>query len=288
MIHGLMASPTAVPPPGGSPHPRDDRAESAGGEAGGLIATGIDMTFGSGPDAVHALHDVSLSVAAGEFVAIIGPSGCGKSTLLDILAGLENPGAGRVEFDGREITGTVGALAYMPQKDLLMPWRTVLDNTILPLELAHMPKKEARRRALELFPRFGLSGFERQYPAALSGGMRQRAALLRTVLTDRSVLLLDEPFGALDAITRADMQSWLLDVWTTFRRTIVLVTHDVDEALYLADRVFVMTPRPGTIRTEIEVPIQRPRPHDDVVTSETFAALKHRVLLALHGIGESG
>jgi ABC-type nitrate/sulfonate/bicarbonate transport system ATPase subunit len=287
VIRGVVASSLSTPPPGGSAYPRKRREEHPDGRTAGLVATGIDMTFGNGPNAVHALHDVSLSVASGEFVAIIGPSGCGKSTLLDILAGLEKPGAGRVEFEGREITGTVGALAYMPQKDLLMPWRTVLDNTILPLELAHVPKKEARRRALELFPRFGLSGFERQYPAVLSGGMRQRAALLRTVLTDRSVLLLDEPFGALDAITRADMQSWLLDVWSAFRRTIVLVTHDVDEALYLADRVFVMTPRPGTIRAEIDVPIARPRPHDEVVTSATFGALKHRVLLALHGIGGS-
>jgi ABC-type nitrate/sulfonate/bicarbonate transport system ATPase subunit len=259
-------------------HPRSDKTK--------LAAIHLERSYGTGETGVHALHDLSLSVAGGEFVAIIGPSGCGKSTLFNIISGLERPNAGRVELDGHDVTGSVGEIGYMPQKDLLMPWRTVLDNTILPLELAHVSKAVARRRALDLFPRFGLEGFERRYPAALSGGMRQRAALLRTFLTDRGVLLLDEPFGALDAITRAEMQTWLLDVWASFRRTVVLVTHDVDEALYLADRVYVMTPRPGTVRTEISVPIARPRVYDEVVTSAAFAALKHRVLSALHGIGE--
>lgn len=243
-------------------------------------------TFGQGNRSVEALHDVSFDVRSGEFIAIIGPSGCGKSTLFNMLSGLERPDAGTVELDGRDITGQVGLVGYMPQKDLLMPWRTVLDNTILGLELAGTSKARARIEALQWFPRFGLEGFERVYPAALSGGMRQRAALLRTFLAEREVLLLDEPFGALDAITRADMQQWLLGIWETFTRTIVLVTHDVDEAIFLADRIYVMSPRPGTMRAVLDVSIARPRNYTEVVTSSPFNDLKHEVLARLHGIGE--
>lgn len=248
-----------------------------------LRAREIARTYATGRQRVEALRDVSLTVRSGEFVALVGPSGCGKSTLLDVLSGLQRPDAGRVELDGREITGTVGLIGYMPQKDLLMPWRTVLDNTILGLELAGVRRSEARERALESFPRFGLAGFERVYPASLSGGMRQRAALLRTFLVPREVQLLDEPFGALDAITRAEMQAWLLDVRQGFDSTVVLVTHDVDEAIYLADRVYVLSPRPGRIRDEVPVDIPRPRVYAEVVTSEPFRALKARLLDALLG-----
>jgi ABC-type nitrate/sulfonate/bicarbonate transport system ATPase subunit len=174
----------------------------------------------------------------------------------------------------------------MPQKDLLMPWRNVLDNTILGLELDGMSKKMARVEALSWFPRFGLEGFEHRYPAALSGGMRQRAALLRTFLSGRDVLLLDEPFGALDAMTRAGMQEWLLSIRQSFSRTVVLVTHDVDEALYLADRVYVMSARPGKIHAEIDVLFDRRGSYGETVTSENFVRLKRSVLAALHGIGE--
>src|SRR5207302_11425478 len=182
----------------------------------------------------------------------VGPSGCGKSTLFNILAGLVEPTSGRVLLDGNPPDNLLGRFDYMPQKDLLMPWRTVLNNTTLGLEIAGVSRRAARERALEAFPRFGLTGFEDAWPMSLSGGMRQRAALLRTFLAGRDVMLLDEPFGALDAITRADMQEWLLGVWHSFERTIVLVTHDVDEAIFLADRVYVMSPRPGTMRAVLD------------------------------------
>jgi NitT/TauT family transport system ATP-binding protein len=247
-----------------------------------LRGSDLQKSFG----AIEALSPTSLAVRSGEFVAIIGLSGCGKSTLLNVLAGLERPDRGRVELDGRDVTGQVGTAGYMPQKDLLMPWRTVLDNTILGLELAGTRRGAARAEALTWFPRFGLEGFERAYPSTLSGGMRQRAALLRTFLTKREVLLLDEPFGALDAITRSDMQEWLLDVWESFARTVVLVTHDVDEAIFLADRVYVMSPRPGCIVADLEVPLPRPRSYTDVVTSRPFNELKHKLLARLRGGGD--
>jgi ABC-type nitrate/sulfonate/bicarbonate transport system ATPase subunit len=227
------------------------------------------------------LQDVTLAAAEAGFVSIVGPSGCGKSTLFNILAGLLSPTAGRVLIDGEDVTGRLGLMAYMPQKDLLLPWKTVLDNTIIGLELLGVSRKRARQEALALFPRFGLAGFERQYPATLSGGMKQRAALLRTVLSRRDILLLDEPFGALDALTRADMQAWLLDIWEAFSKTILFITHDVDEAIYLSDRVYVMSPRPGTIIHVVNIPIARPRAYEEVVTSEQFATLKRELLSRL-------
>jgi ABC-type nitrate/sulfonate/bicarbonate transport system ATPase subunit len=227
------------------------------------------------------LQDVSVRVAPGEFVSVIGPSGCGKSSLLTILTGLLRPLSGQVLVDGVDVTGHVGLTGYMPQKDLLLPWRSVLDNAAIGLEMRGMGRRDARREAMRWFGRFGLEGFERAYPSALSGGMRQRTALLRTFLAGRDILLLDEPLGALDAITRMDMQQWLLDVWESLGKTIVLVTHDVDEALFLSQRVYVMTPRPGRIAAEIAVDIPRPRDHHAVVTSPRFAELKRFVLQTL-------
>ena len=170
-----------------------------------LTLDGLTKAYGGLP----VLDGVRLTVAPGEFVAVVGPSGCGKSTLFDVVAGLERPDAGRVLVDGVEVTGRTEPFAYMPQQDLLFPWRTVLDNTTLGLEVAGVRRRAARDRARPLFAEFGLSGFEGVRPGELSGGMRQRAALLRTVVQDRAVLLLDEPFGALDALTRTDMQVWL-------------------------------------------------------------------------------
>jgi len=227
------------------------------------------------------LEEVSVEARAGEIIAIVGPSGCGKSTLFTVLAGLLAPEEGRVTADGREITGRLGFTAYMPQKDLLLPWKTILDNAAIALELRGVSRRDARTEAAAWFPRFGLAGFERHYPATLSGGMRQRAALLRTILTGRDVLLLDEPFGALDALTRADMQAWLLDIWAEVGKTILLVTHDVDEAIYLADRVYVMSPRPGRILCDLPIDLPRPRDHDTAVTSPAFTALKIEVLRTL-------
>lgn len=222
------------------------------------------------------LAGVDLSVNEGEFVSIIGPSGCGKSTLLNIIAGLDQPDSGLVELDGAA-DRRLGRTGYMQQKDLLLPWRSVLDNTILGLELRGVPRKQAREQALEFTEEFGLKGFEHQYPFALSGGMRQRAAFLRTMLMGQDVVLLDEPFGALDALTRVQMQEWLLQLWDSLNKTIVLITHDVDEALLLSDRVYLLTARPGRVTLVLDVPLPRPR-HYEMVTSPEFSALKSRLM----------
>jgi ABC-type nitrate/sulfonate/bicarbonate transport system ATPase subunit len=235
-----------------------------------ISAEGLVRRFGS----VTALDGLGLSVLPGEAVAIVGPSGCGKSTLLELFAGLQEPDAGRVDGGG-------ATCAFMPQSDLLLPWRDALSNAALALECAGASKAEARAAAAPLFERFGLGEFERAYPRELSGGMRQRVAFLRTLLAGRPALLLDEPFGALDSITRASMQEWLAAALATEPRTLVLVTHDVEEALYLADRVAVMSPRPGRIVAEIEVPLERPRPRRETVTSPEFGELRERAMEAL-------
>lgn len=238
----------------------------------------ISATYVERGQTLVALQDVSLTVRDGELVALIGPSGSGKSTLLDIVAGLYPPSDGRVLLDG-EVTQTqerLGRTAYMRQRDLLLPWRSAVDNAALALEVHGTPRRQARKLARARFPEFGLAGFENAWPAQLSGGMRQRVAFLRTVLAERPLLLLDEPFGALDALNRVAMQTWLLEMWERERRAVLLVTHDVDEAVYLADRVIVLTARPGRV-AHIE-PIDLPRPrHREIVTSPAF--LKHRATL---------
>ncbi|HVC85777.1 MAG TPA: ABC transporter ATP-binding protein [Solirubrobacteraceae bacterium] len=233
------------------------------------------------PGGVEAVADVSIELGEGEFVSIVGPSGCGKSTLLAMLAGLLEPTAGGISVDGREPSGgLLGRIGYMPQRDLLMEWRTTLDNATVGLELAGVGRAAARERARAEVGRFGLAGFEDRRPSALSGGMRQRAALLRTFLAGREVLLLDEPFGALDALTREAMREWLLGVWEADRKTILLVTHDVEEAVFLSDRVYVMSGRPGRMRTEVTVALPRPRALELTATPE-FAALKESLLTPL-------
>jgi ABC-type nitrate/sulfonate/bicarbonate transport system ATPase subunit len=234
------------------------------------------------PGSGQVLDGVTFDVASGEFVAIIGPSGCGKSTLFNVVAGLDRPDAGRILVDGREATGQVEPFAYMPQNDLLFPWRTVLDNTTLGLEVAGTPRRKARERARPLFAQFGLAGFESARPAQLSGGMRQRAALLRTVIQDRAVLLLDEPFGALDSLTRTDMQTWLDEVRGRFGWTVLLITHDIREAVFLSDRVIVLSPRPTQAQRDVRVDVPRPR-NINMITSARFVAVEHEVLAALHG-----
>jgi len=233
----------------------------------------IDDLRKSFPGPVPVLDGVAFDVAPGEFVSVIGPSGCGKSTLFDVIAGLEPPDAGRVLVDGEDATGRVDPFAYMPQQDLLFPWRTVLDNTTLGLEVAGMRRRLARERARPLFEPFGLAGFEDARPRELSGGMRQRAALLRTVVQDRPVLLLDEPFGALDSLTRTDMQTWLDGMRTRFDWTVLLITHDIREAVYLSDRVVVLGPRPTRVRRNVVIELPRPR-HHEMITSPRFSALE--------------
>ncbi|MGI6357090.1 MAG: ABC transporter ATP-binding protein [Bacillota bacterium] len=212
------------------------------------------FSFDNGP----VLSGINFTAESGTLVSILGPSGCGKSTLLNILAGLLPGASGQILLDGQLLAGVSGHFAYMPQEDLLMPWRTVLDNVCLPLLLRRgeqrMDKASAREYAAGYFKQFGLQGYENKYPDQLSGGMRQRAAFLRTVLSDADVLLLDEPFGALDAITRQRLQRWLAELRRRLGRTIVLVTHDIDEAVFLSDRIYVFSQRPARIVLQVDVP----------------------------------
>ncbi|MBO0752928.1 MAG: ABC transporter ATP-binding protein, partial [Bradyrhizobiaceae bacterium] len=241
---------------------------------------GVGMAFATPAGAFRALATLNLQIETGRFVSLVGPSGCGKSTLFNIIAGLLPPTEGRVLIDGEDATGTIGRVGYMLQKDLLLAWRTVLDNVILGMEIQGQPRRDARRRALPLLQKYGLAGFEHLYPSVLSGGMRQRAALLRTLLIDTDVILLDEPFGALDAQTRTQMHEWLMQLWSDFRKTVVFVTHDVDEAIYLSDEIHVMATRPGRVLEAIRVDLPRPRPRN-VVLSPAFVAVKERCLTLL-------
>ena len=220
---------------------------------------------------VHALADVSLHATPGELLAVVGPSGCGKSTLLELICGLRAPDAGSIRC---------APAVLMPQRDLLLPWLSAVENAALAPRIAGLARRQARRRAESLFAELGLHGFEDSRPAALSGGMRQRVALMRTFLFERDLMLLDEPFGALDALTRAIMQRWLLDVWQKYRRTILFITHDVDEAIFLGDRVLVMTARPGSVKLEQAVDLPRPR-RPEIVTALEFVRLKRTLLEAL-------
>ena len=220
-----------------------------------LELRGLGKRFGE----LDVLRDLSLEARSGEFVALLGPSGCGKSTAFSILTGGTPASSGDVLLDGEVSDGRSGRFAYMPQSDALLPWRRVLDNATLGLEVRGMRRGEARERVRPLLATFGLDGFESAYPFELSGGMRQRAALLRTVVQECEVMLLDEPFGALDALTRTEMQHWLETVWERFRWTVLLITHDVREAVYLADRIYVLSPRPGAVVAEVAVPLPRPR-----------------------------
>jgi ABC-type nitrate/sulfonate/bicarbonate transport system ATPase subunit len=229
---------------------------------------------------LEVLAGIDLVVPAGAFLGLVGPSGCGKSTLLRMLAGLLRPTEGSATVAGESVVARPGHAAFMPQKDLLLPWRRALGNAVLGLEVDGVPAAAAAGRALPLFERFGLAGFEQAWPSELSGGMRQRLALLRTFLLPRGVLLLDEPFGALDAITRREMVDWLQEVWLADGRTVVFVTHDVEEALLLSDRVDVMSSRPGRIVASLDVPFARPR-RPAMVVDPAFVALRGRVLDAL-------
>lgn len=213
-----------------------------------LEVSGLAFRYDNAP----LFTDVSFAVEEGEFVSILGPSGCGKSTVLNLLAGILTPERGEMRVDGQAIRGMNAHFAYMPQNDLLFPWKTILQNVCLHGKL-HGQEKEARRRALELFPAFGLAGYENAYPGELSGGMRQRAAFLRTALCEADVLLLDEPFGALDVISRGDMQDWLTSMRAKLGRTCLLVTHDIDEAIYLSDRILVFGGHPAAIRSVVPV-----------------------------------
>jgi ABC-type nitrate/sulfonate/bicarbonate transport system ATPase subunit len=215
----------------------------------------------------NAIEDISLCLSEGEFVSIVGPSGCGKSTLLKVLMGVVASDVGQVEYNGLQQFRDQHPFAFMPQRDALMPWLRVIDNVSLGLAIQGVGKAAARRRVEPLFERFGLTGFERHYPAQLSGGMRQRAALMRTVVQNKPVQLLDEPFSALDALTRVELQRWLETQWRHEKWSTILVTHDVREAITLSDRIYVLSTRPGRILGEVAVPHPRPRKGSEFLKS---------------------
>jgi ABC-type nitrate/sulfonate/bicarbonate transport system ATPase subunit len=231
---------------------------------------------------LRTIERLDLEVGAGEVIGLVGPSGCGKSTLLELVCGLLEPSTGNVVVEGAETTAErLARCAYMPQRDLLLPWYSAIDNASLALRNRGIGRAEARSHAAELFERFGLAGFERTRPAALSGGMRQRVAFLRTLLAEKPVLALDEPFASLDAITRGEMQEWLAKALRADPRTVILVTHDVEEALYLCDRVLVLAPRPTRIVAELEGPAPRAPDRIAAVTTPKFVATREQALRAL-------
>jgi NitT/TauT family transport system ATP-binding protein len=241
-----------------------------------------DLGHSFGP--LRVLEGLHAKAAPGEVLGVVGPSGCGKSTLLELISGLREPSEGRISVGvASGAAERLEACAYMPQRDMLLPWLRAIDNAGLALRVAGRSRDQARREAAPLFERFGLAGFELARPDELSGGMRQRVAFLRTLLAGRPILLLDEPFASLDAITRAEMQTWLAEVFAGDPHTVVLVSHDIEEALYLSDRVLVLTPRPGRVATELSVPEPRGRDRAATVTSAGFAELKQRALRVLSG-----
>lgn len=241
-----------------------------------LKVTDIHKSFKSGRQSLPVLDGVSLTVEQGEFVSIVGPSGCGKSTLFQIVGGLVQPDAGEVWMNGQQVTGERGHISFMPQQPALFPWRTIEDNVILAQEVKGMSKKEARAEAREWIARVGLSGFEQAYPHMLSGGMQQRAAFLRALLSPEELMCLDEPFSALDTLTRSDMQRWLLDIWEENRRSILLITHNIEEALLLSNRIYVFSSRPGSVLEVIDVPFPRPR-KEEITEDPTFLRLRREL-----------
>lgn len=222
----------------------------------------------------HVIADVSMHLNKGEFISIIGPSGCGKSTLLKVLMGAVSPNIGKVEYAGKELKQAAHPFGFMPQRDALMPWRRIIDNVTLGLEVQGMKRADARGQAEPLFARFGLEGFENHYPAQLSGGMRQRAALMRTIIQNKPVQLLDEPFSALDALTRIELQRWLETQWQKEQWSTLLITHDVREAITLSDRIYVLSMRPASVLAEIPVPLPRPRQGAEFIESASHIEAK--------------
>ncbi|MCQ2480991.1 MAG: ABC transporter ATP-binding protein [Clostridia bacterium] len=242
-----------------------------------LKAEKINKSFGE----KHVLKDVSLSLNEGEIISLLGVSGSGKTTLFNVLSGIYTPDSGKVYLKDKDITGKPGEISYMLQKDLLFPYRKVIDNVCLPLILSGTKKKEARKIAAPLFKTFGLEGTELQYPSQLSGGMRQRAALLRTYLSSHGVALLDEPFSALDTITKSSIHKWYLDVMNEINLSTVFITHDIDEAILLSDRIYILSGAPGTITTEIKIDVPKPRDKDFNLTEE-FLNYKRQIVNILH------
>ncbi|GAA1019802.1 ABC transporter [Acrocarpospora pleiomorpha] len=241
-----------------------------------LEVSGVSKSFRRGRETLPVLVDISLRVENGEFVSIVGPSGGGKSTLFHIVGGLLAADRGTVRVGGQDAAGRRGLIGYMPQQPALLPWRTIEDNVVLAREIAGEPRLGSSALAREWLAKAGLDGFASAYPHTLSGGMQQRVAFLRALLSDHELLLLDEPFSALDAILRVDMHRWLLDIWEENRRSILFITHNVEEALLLSSTVYVFTGRPATVLERVEVPFARPR-LDEVLDDPEFIRLKRRL-----------
>jgi NitT/TauT family transport system ATP-binding protein len=251
-----------------------------------LRAEHISVTFPSPQGGLGALDDVSFQVGQGEFVCVVGPSGCGKSTLLRVIGGLLSPTSGQVYLRGDPLNGPCGDIGIVFQKANLMPWRTAMHNITLPLEIQGLDATLAQQQATDLIRLVGLEGFEQNYPHELSGGMAQRVAIARALIQDPEILLLDEPFGSLDALTRERMNLELLRIWETHRKTVVMVTHNIQEAILLADRVLVMTARPGQITVNLPVTLPRPR-SQDVIYSVAFIELARHIREAIGWQGDS-
>ncbi len=238
-----------------------------------LVTQNISKAFGE----KSVIQDISVTLHTGEIVCLLGISGVGKTTLFNIVSGIMKPDTGAVLLNGEDITGTAGKISYMQQKDLLLPYRTILDNVCLPLLIRGECKAKARKEAEQYFEEFGIEGTQRQYPQELSGGMRQRAALLRTYLFSHEVALLDEPFSALDAITKASIHQWYLDVMQKINLSTLFITHDIDEAITLSDRVYILNGTPGRITAEISISSAKPR-GEEFVVSEEFIGYKRKIL----------
>lgn len=243
-----------------------------------LEVKGVSKSF----DDEEIIRDISLELKEGEIVSLLGVSGGGKTTLFNLIAGLTVPDAGNVYLEGKDVTGKPGNISYMLQKDLLLPYRTIVDNVALPLVIRGMNKSEAREKAFGYFEEFGLLGAEKKYPSEVSGGMKQRAALLRTYLFSEKVALLDEPFSALDMLTKASVHEWYLDVMEKIKLSTLFITHDIDEAILLSDRIYLLTGKPGTITKEIVIKEPKPR-KKDFNLSENFLQYKKEIISHLEG-----
>lgn len=252
-------------------------SETVPSESGRIDIEHVSIHLGAGRQPFEALHDVSLAAEPGEFVCLLGPSGCGKSTLLGALAGHLKPSHGEICVDGQRVQGPHPERGLVFQQHTLFPWRNALDNVAFGLKMKGIPKKSRREQAREMLRLVALEGFEDRYPSQLSGGMQQRVEIARVLINHPRVLLMDEPFGALDAQTRLNMQELLLEVWSRIRTTVLFITHDIDESLFLADRILIMSPRPGRIIEEIRLDFPRPR-QEDILTSQRFVALKRHCL----------
>lgn len=240
----------------------------------------LSKSFVHNKERLEVIKDISLVLYENQFISLIGPSGCGKSTLLRILAGLEDNYSGEISVCGQKFSKALSEFCYMPQKDMLMPWRTVYKNIILPLEIDKRLTDSKTSEVANLIKEFGLEGFENYYPSEISGGMKQRAALLRTFLMNSDIMLLDEPFGALDAITRMNMQEWLLTVLSEHKKSVLFITHDIDEAIFLSDRVYVLSDRPASVVTTVDIDFERPRTRE-MLSTHQFLEYRDSILKAL-------